>query len=281
MYVINLAAATTRRALIRAHLDGLGIVYEWVDAVAGNALDLSDREQFEPLSAMSPGAVGCYLSHIRIYARMLAQHIPVALVLEDDTVLHYRVATLLQEGCRTLDFDYCFLGCSDAGDGRYIYYDADQSVRLSSQHQAYALSSGPNCTNAYLITLEGARKRMQCAFPVHHPIDHYHYLPYQPRFMATMPMCAFVNAQSVLGSLSSADWSVLKTQASAYWWYYPLRDVFTLRRLRKLRARARTVGARPGRWTLFDSAFRIVRRAVLGRRDAVFFNVKETYRWTS
>jgi GR25 family glycosyltransferase involved in LPS biosynthesis len=35
---------------------------------------------------MSPGVLGCYLSHVHVYENIVLNRIPVALVLEDDAV---------------------------------------------------------------------------------------------------------------------------------------------------------------------------------------------------
>jgi len=269
VYIISLVTATARRALIKEHLEGLGIAYEFMDAVRGDALDVASREKINPRGDMSLGAIGCYVSHTKIYERMLEQHIPVALVLEDDAVLHYGVKALIEAGCQSLDFDYCFLGSEDHGDEGFVFFDAGKPLRLGSEHTAYALSSGPYCTHAYLVTLEGARKRMECAFPAFSPIDHYHFLPYKPRFTAVIPMCAFVSEESAVGSMSSVSWSALQTQSRKYWWYYPLRDLLKLKAFRKMRARWVTQFPYAAQWKSFDSAFKVVRRAAYCSRDTV------------
>jgi GR25 family glycosyltransferase involved in LPS biosynthesis len=229
VYIVSLKGATERRALIHEHLRGLGIDYEFIDAVRGDALDPTYRKE-------------------------------VALILEDDTVLHYSVKALVDSGCQSLDFDYCLLGSDDIGDEGYVFYDSGKPVSLSSQHEAYFLSSGPFCLNAYLITLEGAKKRMSCAFPARTPIDHYHFLPYRPRFMAVIPMLAHVNEQSAVKSMSSVNWSGFEKSARKYWWYYPLRDIVKLKALKKLLALRTTKFPSPGRWRSFESAFKVVPR---------------------
>lgn len=267
VYVISLNGATQRQALIKAHLDQLGIQFEWVEAVRGSALTLQDRQQINPTGNMSPGQIGCYLSHIRLYERLVAQHTPVALVLEDDTVLHPSVKTLVQQGCLTQDFDYCFLGSDDAGDSGYVFFDASKSVALTGQHLAYPLSAGPFCTNAYLVTLGGAKKRLTCAYPARSAIDHYRYLPYTPRFMATIPMQAFVNELSAVASMSSLNWSALQGTARQHWWYYPLRDLVKLKLLRKLFVLGRTQFPWPGQWKSLESALKVVPRGRVASAD--------------
>lgn len=258
VFVISLATAIDRRACMRSHLDALGLQYEIIDAVRGDALSQPYRQEVNPARNMSDGQIGCYLSHIHIYERLIEQQIPVALILEDDTVLHPSVKAIVNSGCLTLDFDYCFLGSDDAGDAGYVFYDSATPTPMSSRHLAYPLSAGPYCLNAYLITLEGARKRVTCAYPARSAIDHYVYLPYQPRYLAVIPMVAFVNELSAVQSMSSLNWVGLQKTARKYWWYYPLRDFLKFNALKKWWGLRRANLPDPGQWQPFQSAFRVV-----------------------
>jgi GR25 family glycosyltransferase involved in LPS biosynthesis len=261
VYVISLKSATDRQAQAAAHLGALNIQYELCEAVRGDALEPQRRQQINPAGNMSPAQIGCYVSHIQIYERMVQEGTTVALILEDDAVLHPLVSGLVHGGCQTLDFDYCFLGCDDSGDSGYVYFDSSKATTLTSRLHAYPISSGPFCLHAYLITLDGARKRLQCAYPARSAIDHYHYLPYQPRFLAVVPLLAFVSELSAVHSMSSFNMSALQAAARQYWWYYPLRDVLKFKILRKWRARRSTVFPWTGRWESFESSLKVVRRS--------------------
>ncbi len=263
VFVVSLKSAIDRRAALKAHLDSLGIEFEWFDAIRGDELSPAYRQEVNPAGNMSPGQIGCYLSHIHIYEQIIAQALPVALILEDDAVLHPSVKNLVDTGCRNLDFDYCFLGSDDCGDAGYVYYDTAKPVPLNTRHLAYPLSAGPFCLHAYLMTLESAKKRVACAYPLRSAIDHYHHLPYRPRWIAVVPMLAFVNELSAVQSMSSLNWTGLQTRARKYWWYYPLRDLLKLKPLRKLLALYLTTFPHQGRWRPFESAFKVVRKTHL------------------
>ena len=93
IFVISLARAKARRENIRARLDKLDAQYEIVDAVDGATLTDADygdnilrRDKFRRKFGreMLDGEIGCYLSHYRLWQRMVAEKIPSALVLEDD-----------------------------------------------------------------------------------------------------------------------------------------------------------------------------------------------------
>ena len=93
IFVISLARAEGRRAAMRARLDKLGADYEIVDAVDGATLTPEDygdtrlhRDKFRRKRGreIADGEIGCYLSHYRLWQRMVTEKIPSALVLEDD-----------------------------------------------------------------------------------------------------------------------------------------------------------------------------------------------------
>ena len=90
-YVVNLARSPDRRAYIMAQLAKTRVHYEIVDAVDGRDLDLTDTRLFDTTlvgtSAFRPGAVGCAMSHLKVYRRVLDDDLEIALVLEDDVVL--------------------------------------------------------------------------------------------------------------------------------------------------------------------------------------------------
>ena len=93
IFVISLARAESRRAAMRARLDKAGLRYEIVDAVDGATLAAADygdnilrRDKFRRKFGREilDGEIGCYLSHYRLWQRMVTEKIPSALVLEDD-----------------------------------------------------------------------------------------------------------------------------------------------------------------------------------------------------
>lgn len=267
VFVVSLARALDRRSEIRNHLDSLGIQYRLMDAVDGREMSEADRAKVvAPGISIHAGAIGCYLSHLNIYSAMLAEDIPLALILEDDARLSPRAVALLKQGFKSLDFDYCFLDSDDHNDRGPIYYDRDEGVLVADGVYAYRLSAGPQTTHAYLITLEGARQRMEHAFPIAKAIDLYDHLPYPILFRAIVsPKLAWVSEHS-LTSFTSAKADDPASLSFAWLRRHPLfyrvRDLVRLKQLRRsleVRQRVRS-GALPekGRWAPLPSGREIV-----------------------
>ncbi len=86
-------------------LEGVSLRHEFIEAVDGRALTPSERAELVDETAvarypgwLTPGALGCALSHRRAYERILdSEDDGVALVLEDDAILPTTITTKIAE----------------------------------------------------------------------------------------------------------------------------------------------------------------------------------------
>lgn len=103
IFVINLAEAVERRQRVSGHLAALGLDATFVEAVRGSTLSATERASVadDPRSvgrygrALTPGELGCAMSHVRAYEQLLGSGHQFGLILEDDAVLLADVADLL------------------------------------------------------------------------------------------------------------------------------------------------------------------------------------------
>ncbi len=238
VFVVTLKRAVERRQRMLSHIDSLGINPRVIDAVDGRLLSAEECTKLvAPGVQIHAGAIGCYLSHLQIYEQMVAERIPLALVLEDDARLNPEFVKILASGSKSLGFDYCFLDSDDHNDKVDIYYDPDDAVEISGAVRANRLSAGPQTTHAYMITLAGAEKRLSAAFPIQKSIDLYDHLPYPIEFRAIVtPKMAWVSEDS-LESFTS-DRSVAADSLSLSWLrksflFYRLRDALKLKGIKR------------------------------------------------
>ncbi|PHM51032.1 glycosyltransferase family 25 protein [Xenorhabdus sp. KK7.4] len=94
IFVINLKKDINRRESIQQQADELDLQINFIDAINGK--DLSENEiknlsQDFYSNGMTLGELGCSLSHISIYHKMINENIPLALILEDDAKLNKRL----------------------------------------------------------------------------------------------------------------------------------------------------------------------------------------------
>ena len=244
VFVISLANQPERRRAVAAHLDRLGIEFEIVDGVYGNDLPPEEVERVRGNRNLPLGHVGCCLSHLAAYRRIVDRELPAALVLEDDAALRPRVRDLLRHGLDSAEFDICLLDCEDRNNNVTVFYDADDTETLAPGFVAHTLSDGPHTLHAALVSNAGARTRLEHALPILEPIDCYERSPVRLRIKAVVsPKLAGVAEVSRLSGTSGNDLHAGGTLPLAslrgYPWFYPLRDLIKLRPLRMRRTRAR------------------------------------------
>lgn len=256
VFVVSLARAPDRRAEVTAHLDRLGVAHRLLDAVDGQLIPPERRREMQAEGVdYHPGVLGCYLSHMEIYRRMVAEDLPVALCFEDDARLNPAFAPALRQGLSSLDFDYCFLDYQSSNEDGPVYFDAADGLEVFPGFTAFRTHAGPATTHAYLITRAAAERRLAHEFPIRKPVDIYSTLPYRPRFRALVaPRGAGVSEASLRSFTSGRDhtgqlsFRALRRLPG----FYALRDALSLEMLRRrLRAGALVrAGALPGggRW---------------------------------
>jgi len=271
IFVISLTRAAERRASVSAHLQALGLEYELVDGVDGRELPAEEHARLlaPGVTFSSPGVVGCYMSHMAVYRRLVETGDAAALVLEDDAALNPAIVPLLRAGPARLDFDYCFLDCDNVREP--VFYDPDTRLPLGHGFTAYELSGGPEGTHAMIVTREAAELRLSHGLPIQNAIDVYDMLPGRPRFAAILAPRGAGVAMTSLHSMISARreqtppaFASLRHQA----WFPMLRDTLRLRPVKGMLLRRRlqregrlAVGPRwrllpPGREVLPLSAIR-------------------------
>jgi glycosyl transferase family 25 len=186
LFVISLKKSVHRRAYMQQQLDAQGVSYEILDAVDGSALceeELAYHAQttFPPWSSVNtrhlmPAEVGCILSHLAVYRRMIDEGIDWACVLEDDARLTENLTEVFADLGDCLDrsgVDLLLLG-------HYGYYhgpsrgvesvpDRDSSAPHERIVRAVEASVG---SHAYLIKLSAARTLLEHAYPLRMPMDY-------------------------------------------------------------------------------------------------------------
>jgi glycosyl transferase, family 25 len=98
---------------------------------------------------LSPGELGCYLSHQKVYRAMIDRGISQALVLEDDT-------ELVGNSCELIA---ALENCSESNFELVSFYSEGGGILLSRRSKpVYSAPVPPVSTLAYWITLQGAKK---------------------------------------------------------------------------------------------------------------------------
>jgi glycosyl transferase family 25 len=123
---------------------------------------------------LNPGQIGCAMSHLAIYRRMIEQDLDCALVFEDDVVLPADIHRILLAIAPTLRNGE-LIQLNNWKDGECLLSLASMSeiAGLSLYLPLNETDLGSSC--AYLIDRRAAEKILQLNFPVRVPADCWEY----------------------------------------------------------------------------------------------------------
>ena len=176
VYIINLDRNTNRLEKCSKQLDLIGIEYERFSAVDGRKIKpeefskcYNDKTARRLLGkSMTPGEIGCALSHIGIYKKIVAENIPFALILEDDAYAMPPLKKILEVYETTMSPDLAVVTLF--GEGVPV---RGKVPRIYLPFSVYSLGRvyGGYRMHAYVVSLAAARKILDFALPIVTPID--------------------------------------------------------------------------------------------------------------
>lgn len=164
IFVVNLRKNADRMESIKRQLDGMGLAYERFEAVYGR--DLSCQERREKFSKwrsrlaigadMTDGELGCALSHLGIYRKMLGDGIDKAVVLEDDVILDESFSDAIR---RASDF-------AVAEQPQVILFSAYGEKKGVVHKTGVERIAVGSCADGYLVTRAAAKLILETNLPV-------------------------------------------------------------------------------------------------------------------
>lgn len=170
VFIVNLKKAVDKRQRMEAQLQKVGVTdYQFIEAVYGadlTAEELSEKVYDYPNCALTPGEVGCALSHIQIYQTMVKEGTPYALVLEDDVTLPDDLADFLQAVKPSIDKPYAKIITLAEANKISLFR---RFFRYKDFGEYTAVTAF--CTYAYLVNIAAARTLSKNLLPVKYEAD--------------------------------------------------------------------------------------------------------------
>lgn len=110
---------------------------------------------------LTKGGMGCALSHLKVWQKIIKQNIPYSLILEDDVVLDKDLVQKLDilRPFTPKKFDMLFLG-----------YHPNTAKYINKLYSVYGKAKNVRGLFGYVVSLQGAKKLVK-AFPITHQID--------------------------------------------------------------------------------------------------------------
>lgn len=186
IFVINLKRSKDRKDYMEMQLEGLGFPYEFIEAVDGKVLtdddlgrlDLGIYPPWPSFNArkLSRSEIGCTLSHLGIYQKMIDECIEWACIIEDDAVWGENLKDTLTgviDRLEQSDVELLMLGHH----GRHPFSDLHgaaycwKGIRDPLGYQIVLPVEPPFGTHAYIIKRSAAGKLLEHAYPLRMPMD--------------------------------------------------------------------------------------------------------------
>lgn len=178
VYCINLERSKERRQNMQAQFKRLSLPFEFINAVDGQALSDNEvaavynkwRTRFCHGKDLTRGEIGCALSHIEFYRRVLEDNSPV-FVLEDDVELGAEVKNAFEavEPFLANATAPCLVQLPG------LERDMPRSVG-NCREDAFVKVSSAMGTYAYGVNPAAARLLLKAFSPLKFPIDYYGHL---------------------------------------------------------------------------------------------------------
>lgn len=219
-----------------SQLAHLGLQYEFYGAVDGGQLTDVDVARFCNQKwakrhigrTLLKGEIGCALSHLGVYKKIVDENLPMALVLEDDACLLPDIKPVLQalENALQPSLPRIVLlsGAAELSD-RFMLKTGDYSFG--------PVTSAVYLAHAYVLTFESAKRMLEALSPVVQVADDWGWISRHTGIdlFACHPAMAFQACQDqsastitqnveVCGKNLSVSWKSLK------WWKYKLYTKF-------------------------------------------------------
>jgi GR25 family glycosyltransferase involved in LPS biosynthesis len=156
-FIIHLSRMKERKQYVIQNIKNAG----FMDITLFEGVDGQNRESVQEeldkignplLDTLRPGAIGCLLSHLKLYQHIINHKIEVSTIFEDDVHFHPEWKTLCHEFYKLTpkDFDIIYIG--NQLDSSFV---KDPMSDLITTEPVY-------CSHAYIVTLEGAQRLYDC-----------------------------------------------------------------------------------------------------------------------
>lgn len=179
IFVISLTRSLERRESIKKQMKHLGLEFEFIDAVDGKKLTEKQLNKVNFQTALklcghelSMGEVGCALSHINIYEKIVTDNIENCIVLEDDIYIHSSFINIINEIALIKNSELIFLHHGKAKSWP-LKRHLSNGYRLAKYRTPSKKSKrGIVSTAGYMINISGAKKLLSIAYPIRMPADY-------------------------------------------------------------------------------------------------------------
>lgn len=171
IFVISLERSIDRRLKVEEQLKKTSLVWNFLNAVDGYAISKMpssyNRSKVKRLQGyeLSPGEIGCYLSHTKAWEACLENKM-ITLIFEDDFVLKPNFEFILQD-LISISNEWDLVRFSG------IYDTNHTELKIRDKYDLVQNLGDPCGTACYIITPCAAEILLKNSTDIYEPVDHY------------------------------------------------------------------------------------------------------------
>lgn len=245
-FVISLKSAENRRNYVEKHLKSLGLDFEIVDAVDGSVFSDIEKESMVEKNFLdkskyhfSNGQIGCALSHLNVYQKIIDFDLDYALIVEDDIIFPDNINIILSTISQIENLDVVMLS--------FYSHRLNEPLKLSKKslksHEDLTLYKPveiKKCasTMAYIISNKSAKKIVDANSPMIATADDWgklhHYCHFENFY------CLYPNITKEQEFTSTIDYKTQKSYAYKLAKFVKKNNIPILKQLLKLKNIIRT-----------------------------------------
>jgi len=178
----DLKSDKKRKKIIQSILANLDLQHTVTEAIHGNSLSTEEINHLynsegsirEMKRELKPSEIGCALSHISIYKKIIENNVQAAIILEDDTIIDKEIYAV-EEIIESLPdkWDLLLLGHSDTPNGIQSTCKTWIQKNILNNYSIAKPLTTVGGAYGYAITAKGAEKLLNATKTLHRTIDNY------------------------------------------------------------------------------------------------------------
>lgn len=172
IFVINLERDHSRRESIEQQFSKLDLPFEFSEGVLGSALTTQQKQEIyndkkafrHQCRSLVPAEIGCALSHINIYRKMIDENIKYACIFEDDVILPENLGFYLKEIGKNISKTIPEIVLLSPAETKGVGFELDRKYELKKYKNGFYTSS-------YIVNKAGAEALLKELYPVNDVAD--------------------------------------------------------------------------------------------------------------
>lgn len=211
IYYVNLDKDTKRREFMEAQLSKIGQTYERVPGIYGRELSKKDLDKYyskklalrKQSRELYFSEIGCALSHVNIYQKIVEQNLPYAMILEDDVVIPENFDNVIANLVHLIRPEQPEILLLSPAHGDFNQLSR---IRSSGEFKAVPFVFG-FYTSSYIVTQTAARSLIKEHTPLGMVIDNWKRMnDFKVADFYVVSPCLIMQDQDAFGSSTNADY---------------------------------------------------------------------------